>query len=1180
MPHATETGDGRQGQDDDDIIARLLNNETSGQPNNELDFMARDLEVGEKADDAQDFEDISDDDLASDEGDETARRLSGQSDLLENGHAQRQAGPEQADDDLFGEEDIGLGLNEDEEVDKTSPIHQIAMPAHPTKPRIALPGAVNTKLTTHDAPMFDSPASYGTSQLEHDLAPQPTSSASPQPIKQEDVDEDLDDAVALQRALFARAGRRSSQEPPDAPETDMELFFSIWPTYDPTKTARFTELFPPPSGTFNWKAPSKPPKALNTSKITLEIAPDTERNFRTATSAVSNGKPAPKPEFEQANIIRATRPRDDVPSSDDELDFDDQIDSEDVGGFQWKDIELACCDWDAMSIGSEDSTRRRKSPQADSGIFVDPQSDENLGGRPVKRARLDTIDSFDTATIAPLFPSLDDPELSTQKLAKRIALDAHDPELLIDETVVRVLSKKRTLANIRAEAKDTLAKDLTRRYNISNDDAYELLKENHQHKVRSTLGNVMIEHSMPAVKLQYPFYKVKLEPKLLRSFHRPQFGGVRVGRELRFSKPKTVKRKHLRGREPRDIFAQSEDLSMGDNSSGLLLEYSEELPMMLSNFGMGSKVVNFYRRKDEQDSARPKEDIGETQVLLPQDRSPFANFGHVDPGELVPAIQNSMYRAPIFKHEGRPTDFLVACSTTSEHGNRFFLRNVENLHVVGQQFPSTEIPGEHSRKVTDAAKRRLKAISYRVWRKWSQRRGSPLTNQVVLAHLPGSDIAQNRGKMREFMKYDKNLSIWVPKDNDTPPESHELRTMIKPEDICLLDSMQVGVQHLNDLGLRRDEEVNEDDDDKEGTNIELLLAPWYTTKNFMNACQGKAMLQLHGEGDPTGRGEGFSFIKTSMKGGFRALGESIEERLDAKRLKENHGHSYNVAKQQKAYDESIRRIWRAQQESLSSKAEHSDMEVDIDDEPEDMLDRAGTPRTGYGTPAFSRREDESVSQFSRNSMNRKNQTLVITRTQRDKFGNLEDVPVTITNPRVISAYKRIKFKEQTSRIDPTNIQKTGDKEFDALQVKAAEAELARIYRSMDRREARQRAKGIANSPSAANSPAGDDMDDIGPGTPHGAGPGTGKRGGRKKVNPEGTGRRCANCGQIGHIKTNKKLCPLLNGQMRLEDQHTGFGGGGGPGNPDDAGDAQDGSASASAPDTPSFVGMNLPGMEI
>lgn len=46
---------------------------------------------------------------------------------------------------------------------------------------------------------------------------------------------------------------------------------------------------------------------------------------------------------------------------------------------------------------------------------------------------------------------------------------------------------------------------LSRRYNISNDDAYDLLKENHQSKVRSTLGNMAVDHSVPAINLQWPF---------------------------------------------------------------------------------------------------------------------------------------------------------------------------------------------------------------------------------------------------------------------------------------------------------------------------------------------------------------------------------------------------------------------------------------------------------------------------------------------------------------------------------------------------------------------------------------------------------------------------------------------------------------------------------------------------
>ncbi len=39
------------------------------------------------------------------------------------------------------------------------------------------------------------------------------------------------------------------------------------------------------------------------------------------------------------------------------------------------------------------------------------------------------------------------------------------------------------------------------------------------------------------------------------------------------------------------------------------------------------------------------------------------------------------------------------------------------------------------------------------------------------------------------------------------------------------------------------------------------------------------MLKLYGAGDPTGRGEGFSFIRASMKEMFYKSNENIEERM-------------------------------------------------------------------------------------------------------------------------------------------------------------------------------------------------------------------------------------------------------------------------------------------------------------
>ena len=39
------------------------------------------------------------------------------------------------------------------------------------------------------------------------------------------------------------------------------------------------------------------------------------------------------------------------------------------------------------------------------------------------------------------------------------------------------------------------------------------------------------------------------------------------------------------------------------------------------------------------------------------------------------------------------------------------------------------------------------------------------------------------------------------------------------------------------------------------------MAPWNLSSNFVNATIGKCSLELYGLGDPSGRGEAFSFVK-------------------------------------------------------------------------------------------------------------------------------------------------------------------------------------------------------------------------------------------------------------------------------------------------------------------------------
>src|SRR5579862_5800007 len=107
--------------------------------------------------------------------------------------------------------------------------------------------------------------------------------------------------------------------------------------------------------------------------------------------------------------------------------------------------------------------------------------------------------------------SLDDPERATAKIAKHVALDLNDPNLLVDIHKPTVTSKHRRRYGggvTKRYLSGSLTKDLSKRYNISNDHAYEQLKEN-QSKVRSVIGNLTVEHSMPALRLQYPYVRIE-----------------------------------------------------------------------------------------------------------------------------------------------------------------------------------------------------------------------------------------------------------------------------------------------------------------------------------------------------------------------------------------------------------------------------------------------------------------------------------------------------------------------------------------------------------------------------------------------------------------------------------------------------------------------------------------------
>lgn len=110
---------------------------------------------------------------------------------------------------------------------------------------------------------------------------------------------------------------------------------------------------------------------------------------------------------------------------------------------------------------------------------------------------------------------------------------------------------------------------------------------------------------------------------------------------------------------------------------------------------------------------------------------------------------------------------------------------------------------------------------------------------------------------------------WVIKPDFRLPTEEEIRAMVSPEQCCAYFSMIAAEQRLKDAGYGEKFLFTPQDDDDEEMQLkmddEVKVAPWNTTRAYIQAMKGKCLLQLAGPADPTGCGEGFSYVRVPNK---------------------------------------------------------------------------------------------------------------------------------------------------------------------------------------------------------------------------------------------------------------------------------------------------------------------------
>uniref|UniRef100_A0A8C5BN99 Transcription initiation factor TFIID subunit n=1 Tax=Gadus morhua TaxID=8049 RepID=A0A8C5BN99_GADMO len=407
-------------------------------------------------------------------------------------------------------------------------------------------------------------------------------------------------------------------------------------------------------------------------------------------------------------------------------------------------------------------------------------------------------------------------------------------------------------------------------WNLSNDEFYYPKQQG----LRGTFGGNIIQHSIPAVELRQPFFPTHMGPMKLRLFHRPSlkkysFGALaQPGPHPAQPLLKHIKKKAKMREQERqasgggDMFFMrtAQDLT-GKDGELILAEYSEEYPPLMMQVGMATKIKNYYKRKPGKDPGAPDCKYGETVYCH---TSPF--LGSLHPGQLLQAFENNLFRAPIYLHKMPETDFLVLRTRQG-----YFIREIVDIVVVGQQCPLFEVPGPNSKRANTHIRDFLQVFIYRLFWK-SKDRPRRIRMEDIKKAFPSHSESSIRKRLKlcaDFKRTGMDSNWWVLKPDFRLPTEEEIRAMVSPEQCCSYYSMQVAEQRLKDAGYGEKSFFAPDEENEEDFQMkiddEVRTAPWNTTRAFIAAMKGKCLLEVTGVADPTGCGEGFSYVKVPNK---------------------------------------------------------------------------------------------------------------------------------------------------------------------------------------------------------------------------------------------------------------------------------------------------------------------------
>ncbi|KAF0992521.1 hypothetical protein HZS_5209, partial [Henneguya salminicola] len=428
---------------------------------------------------------------------------------------------------------------------------------------------------------------------------------------------------------------------------------------------------------------------------------------------------------------------------------------------------------------------------------------------------------------------------------------------------------------------NTIIDSPKRLFFISADDYYLPPKRNEL--IENEIYSTHIKHSLPALDLQRTLFPTYMDILHLRRWHRPLLSEFDHGTKMKVDGVHKIQNLHKYNEESLKIYQEIIDASgsqevflmktMKDltamNGHLVLIEYSEEYPLLVSHIGMNSILRTYFGASNNKEISPPKDlEYGDI-VVIPSNMSPF--LGSISPGESLMAIENNMFRAPIYRHSVRKTDFLIIKST---HG--YFIRRVPVIFTVGQEHPKIEVPGPNSKTSMRCARERLQTYIFRLFMK---NKDKPKRLKIASVRRAFKQHSENsiRKRLKTCAHYFRQSGTagksnwWILKDDFRLPTHEDMHERLQPETVCAYYSMLACQRRLKDAGYGKkslfmaEEENDEETDNNKSIDEEILCAPWHTTRAFILSQKGKCLLTINGFADPTGCGEGFSYVRQNYK---------------------------------------------------------------------------------------------------------------------------------------------------------------------------------------------------------------------------------------------------------------------------------------------------------------------------